>query len=305
MTIDLSRSEHDARAVEPHVYAAVRIAQFLVERLRICGADLLPARRPVLRVLPVPRAHVAHHLRVVALRGDGRKARVEERVDVVREERLRVQGADELAGPYAVAVVHQPSEDVAEADRLLRAARRDDAGVVRLDLVVDVVRALVEPRMRTVGRRDAAPKVVPSGAVRAPELVLGVREVDAGLPDGRVEAMVLQRLQEGHLHVEVVVAVRHAEREVARPLRHLVRGDDRVFPLELRRLAPRHAHHLPHPRGLHLVAVVVKRERPHRIRTRRRNARTNGKCRYDHCLFHLFSFIGRDTPRCATARCGW
>ena len=61
-------------------------------------------------------------------------------------------------------------------------------------------------RVARVGRGDAGAQVVAARAVGVPERVAAVGEVDARLADRHVQAVLLQRPQERHLDVDVVLA---------------------------------------------------------------------------------------------------
>ena len=158
-----------------------------------------------------------------------------------------------------VAVVHQPAELLAHVDGHLRLARRDEARVVGLDLVINVVGALVELGMAGVGRGDAGAEVLAPGVVGAPEGVPAVGGVQAGLANRRVQSVLLERAQEGHLHVDVILLERVVD-QLGLPDGHLVGRDDLVLELELGGRAPGSRRHLAHPAGLHLVPVFRQRE---------------------------------------------
>jgi hypothetical protein len=113
--------------------------------------------------------------------------------------------------------------------------------------------------MTAVRRRDALAEVGAPGAIGAPERVLAVREVNARLADRGVEAVQLQRAEEGHLDVEVILTERVVDHRWL-PDRHLVGWDDLVLPFELGGCAPRHAGNLSDPAAFYLVAVLLHRQ---------------------------------------------
>ena len=158
----------------------------------------------------------------------------------------------------AIAVIHQPAELLAQRDHDVRHARGDQAGVVGLDLVVDCPGAVVELGMARVGRSDAVTEILAPRIVGHPQRIAAVGEVDPRLPLRHVQPVLLQRAEERHLHVQVVLAEGVIDERVAER-RHLVCGHD--LPVaSLGGRAPRYADDLPDPAGLHLVAVLPDRQ---------------------------------------------
>jgi len=160
---------------------------------------------------------------------------------------------------HAVAVVHQAAELFPHLNGKLRQAGRDQPRVIRLDLVINVIRALVELRVAGIRRRDAGAQIIPAGPVRAPERVAAVGKIQTRLPNGNVQAVLFERAQERHLDVEIILAERVVNHR-GLPNRDLVGGDDSIPELELRRGAPRHPRDLPDPAGFHLVPVFRQRQ---------------------------------------------
>ena len=119
----------------------------------------------------------------------------------------------------------------------------------------------MEAGMSAPGRGDSAAKIVAGVGVCTPETVTGVGELDSGLARGDVEPLPDQDVEEGHLHVDVVLregVVYH----LRLPRRHLLVQDGCTDRLELRRRAVGDAGGLSEPRTRHLVAVVLHRKPP-------------------------------------------
>ena len=178
----------------------------IIRIVLILGFDLLPCLLPVIRILPctmaiVSRMHSAYWLSC----GNALQSGFDDLHGIVFEKGFGIHAADELAAVETVAVVHQPSELLAQLDRHVRHARRDQAGVVRFDLVVDIVGMLVELRMSRIGRRDAAAQVVASRSIGVPQRIATVGEIDPRLTNRNVPAVHLQRAQERHLDIDVVL----------------------------------------------------------------------------------------------------
>ncbi len=107
----------------------------------------MPGLFPVVRVGAIPGDQVADHLGVLATGRNGLEGGLGEPHRVALEERGGIERADKLTRIHAVAVVHHAAELLAHFDRKLRQARRDEARVIGLDLVINVIGALVEPRV--------------------------------------------------------------------------------------------------------------------------------------------------------------
>ena len=258
IALAVEQPEQDAGAVDLAVNGPV--GGLLVFRvLPVFLQAKLPGLLPVLRIGAMPRHQVPNHLRVLAFAGNRLQRGFNNLLRVAFKERGGIHRAHELPRIQAIPVVHQAAELLTHLDGNLRQPRPDQTRVISLDLVVNVVGAFVEPGMPGVRGGDARAQVLAPGVVRAPERVAAVREIQARLANGGVEAVLLERAQESHLHIDVVLLEGVVD-QGRLPDRDLVQGDDLILELELGRRAPRNAGHLAHPTGLHFVAVFRQGE---------------------------------------------
>ncbi|MCX6903128.1 MAG: hypothetical protein NTW03_06540, partial [Verrucomicrobia bacterium] len=236
------------------------VAGLLVGRvLAVFLLALLPGVLPVVRIGLIPGEQIAHHLRILAVRRDGRQRLLHDLHRIAFKKRHCIHRAHELPGIDAIAVIHQPPKLFAQVNGGLHHPGRNQARIIRLDLVINVVGTLVELGMAGIGRGDAAPQVVAPSLVGAPKWVAGIGKIKAGLAHGAVKAVLLHRPQKGHLHIKVILAegvVNH----LRLPLGHLILGDDLIPPFEFSGRTPGDPGDLPDPCSLHLVAVFLDRQ---------------------------------------------
>ncbi len=272
IALSIQQAHHDVSAVDLGIDIEFALGSGAreppIRRIQVVLLiDQLPGLGPVVRILGVPAQHVADALVVLALRGDAAETRFDDLDDIRLEERLAVHAGNELTAVKTVAIVHQPPEFLAQLDRHIRHPRRDQAGVIRLDLIVDVVGVLVELGMPRIGWSDAAPQVIATRLVGVPERIATVGEIDACLANRDVESVHLQRPQERHFHVDVVLL--ELVDQGGFPFRHLICRNDNAFVAEFGGPAPANAGHLADPSRFHLVDVFRDRDLPGAVRPRR------------------------------------
>ena len=217
--------------------------------------NLLPARLPVVGNLLFPLQKVANHFRVSAPFRNRLERLLDNLNDVRFKKRFGVHRANELARVHAVPVVHETAEFLAHTDRVVRKAGRNEAGKVRLDLIVDVVGAMAEFGPAGVRRRDSAAEIFAAVNVRVPERIFAVGEIDSRLTDRAVQPMLFHRAQEGHLDVDIVLTERVID-HVGRPFRRFLFRNNAPAVAEFRRRAPADAGDLANPAALHLIAIL-------------------------------------------------
>ena len=132
-----------------------------------------------------------------------------------------------------------------------------DAAEIRFDLVINIVCMPVEFGMAGIWWSDSLSQITPSEFVGMPELIFTIGEINARLSGVNRPAMVFQRLQEGHFHIEVVLL--KLVDSFGRPLGKIRLRDNSSVILELRGATPADARHLSYPRGNHFVFVGFKR----------------------------------------------
>ena len=119
-------------------------------------------------------------------------------------------------------------------------------------------------------------------------------EGDAALALRDAEPVLLQELEEGHLHIEVVLVERTVE-ELLLPGPELVVGDDLVAEPELRGPAPGDAGDLPEPAGLHPVAVFIHGNAPLGGRGHPGHRHRQRRTQYPlHAVLHIWSPVEYD-----------
>ena len=256
ITFAVKEPEQRHRSVDLHVDLAERdLAEHVVGLISVDG--LAPRPLPVLRVGLVPREHITDHRGIPRFLRDRAQRALNDLHAVSDEIRLGVHRTDELSSVQSVPVVHDPSERLAEIDRRLRHSGREDAGEIRLDLIIYVVRRGMKRGMRTRRSGDSVPQVVPRVMVRAPETVPAVGEVNARLTRTDSHAILEHRRHERHLDVEIVLIERLVDQRRI-PYRHRRLVDELSLPLELGRTAVGDADGLTDPRALHPVAEFVQ-----------------------------------------------
>ncbi len=127
--------------------------------------------------------------------------------------------------------------------------------------------------MAALRRHDPLPEVLPRRHVRVPETIPAVPEVRAGLPVRGTGPVRLQRLEERHLDVDVVL-VNAVGDELRLPLPQRP-GDWLPIRLELVDRAVAHADHLPGPTPTQAIAEGLDRQGPCLGGTRWRDACSN------------------------------
>ena len=162
--------------------------------------------------------------------------------------------ADELTSVESVAVVHDAPKLLAELHRAPRHAGDEDSGEVGFDLVVDVVRRPMVLRMRRRWRGDAASQVVARVRIRAPKTVARICEVYSRLADANIDAARIERVDESHLDVEVVLAERLVYK-LGLPDRQLIPVKELAVLPKLGWPSVCDADGLANPSACHLVAV--------------------------------------------------
>ena len=213
----------------------------------------------------------AHHLRVARFCRDAAKRGLDSLHAVGLKIGDCVKRANELSGVESVAVVHYAPELLAELHRTPGHAWNEDAGEVGLDLVVDVVRRPMILRMGRRWRGDAASQVVARVRISAPETVARICEVYSRLADANIDAPRIERVDESHLDVEVVLAERLVYK-LGLPDRQLIPIEElAVFP-ELGRPPVGDANGLANPSASHLVAVFGNGNGAHLLATYKKAA---------------------------------
>ena len=109
--------------------------------------DALPGCLPVLWLLLMPAQHIANRFGVLAPGGDARQPGLDDPARIVLEEGLCVHACYKLPAVKTITVVHQTPEFLPQFNSDIGHAGRDEPGVVRFDLVINVIGVGIEFRM--------------------------------------------------------------------------------------------------------------------------------------------------------------
>ncbi len=170
--------------------------------------DLKPGLLPVGRIRPKAGDDVPDAPGEARLRGQDLQGLLDDPLDVGADEGQAVHGRDIDPAVPAVAVVHDVADPVRDLRRRVDHARAHQPREIGLDLEIDVVgMGRVQP-VAGLRRHQTAKDVVPGGLVGVPQRIAGVSKGPGVAGRGRVDALAGHDIDEGQVHVDVIVEPR-------------------------------------------------------------------------------------------------
>ena len=177
--------------------------------------------------------------------------------DVVRDERQRIHGRHVDAAVPAVAVGHDVADAVAHFGGGIGHTGRHESREVGFDLEIEVVGVRIILPVPAFGRFHSVENIVTRRLIGMPQLVGGIGEGTGHRVDGHVESVLVVNLDEGQIHVDVVVqaglVVVPPFDIVVGPRDLVLVGNDRPVVLEFGRAPVGAAESLSGPTALDLV----------------------------------------------------
>ena len=177
--------------------------------------------------------------------------------DVVRDERQRIHGRHVDAAVPAVAVGHDVADAVAHFGGRIGHTGRHESREVGFDLEIEVVGVRIILPVPAFGCFHSVENIVTRRLIGMPQLVGGIGEGTGHRVDGHVESVLVVNLDEGQIHVDVVVqaglVVVPPFDIVVGPRDLVLVGNDRPVVLEFGRTPVGAAESLSGPTALDLV----------------------------------------------------
>jgi hypothetical protein len=227
--------------------------------------DPMPHGLPIRRLGLGPGEDVGDQLVITAASGQASQSGFDDRARILLEECRRVHAGDEDSAVDALAVVHDAPGAHSDVNGGAGQSGGHQPDEIGFNLEVDVVGVDVVVRMARQFGRHSALEIAARGEIGVPERVARFAEHGRVIFGGRVEALVVEDLGEGHVDVEVVLVERVGD-PGGRPLGKLVCGDDPFVETELSGSSVADADHLAGPAAPDAVAQLRHRNPPGGLR---------------------------------------
>jgi hypothetical protein len=270
--VPIKKPQNDPGRIDPGIDVertenAVRTADILTPLF----LDPEPGFPPVPGILRVPLDYGPDGPGIEALRRDHPERLLDEAVDIVLDKGQRIHGRHVKPAVVSVPVVHDVAHAVADPGRRIDHAGAHQTCEIGLDLEIDVVGMGVVQPVAGLRRSDAVEDVIAGHLVGVPEHVAGLGELLSESPGRRIQPFLLDNLNKGQVHVDVVVKTGHVFEEprqrIRSPVQRLIVGDKSALKTKLGRTAVGAADGLPGPASLDLVQQAVSRKSDKILRT--------------------------------------